>query len=66
MTFRFVGTCEVVIDCDPGEFTGMSVPEATEVLQEMLAEEYPEVDVPFDDLVMAADELVTFSCALES
>lgn len=66
MTFRFVGTGEVTIDPDPTEFVGLSVAEATEALCDMLAEEYPEFDVPYNDIVMAADELVTHACATES
>ncbi len=66
MNFRFVAVTEVEISVDPTEFTGLSVSDATEILEEMIAEEYPEVDVPYDDIVLAADELVTVACAIES
>lgn len=63
MNLRFYGTMEATLEVDPDEFRGMSVVDATATLEEMLEEEYPEVDFPYDDIVMAADELVTAACA---
>jgi molybdopterin converting factor small subunit len=62
MNLRFYGTVELELDVDPGEFRGMNVPAATQALEDMLEEMHPEVDISFDDIVMAADELVTASC----
>lgn len=66
MNYRFVGTTEVTISPDPTEFVGLTVHEAAQALEKLLADEYPKVDVPYNDIVMAADELVTFACAIES
>lgn len=56
---RLVGTTEVTLNPDPKEFVGLSVDRAAQVLQKMLEEEYPGVDIPFNDIVMEADRLVT-------
>lgn len=59
MMMRFVGTTEVTLNPDPKEFVGMSVDRAAAALQKMLEEEHPRVDIPFNDIVMEADRLVT-------
>lgn len=62
MNLRFVGTTEIELNVDPEEFRGLNVEDTVNALAEMLDDEYPEVDIPFDDVVMAADELVTAAC----
>ena len=66
MIFRFNGYTEVAIDPDPREFVGMNVPAVTRELERLLDEVAPHVDVPFSDIVNAADAIVTEAAGLSA
>lgn len=54
MINRFFGTTEVELDIDPAEFAGMPTDEVVDAITTMLEEEYPDVDVNYEDVVLAA------------
>lgn len=57
--FEFVGTTSAPLSLEPAEFAGKTVPQVTDEIMKLLREIKPDVSFFEDDLVLAADALLS-------